>query len=322
MSQVYTLLEAIRQALHDELESDPSVFLMGQDIGDFGGAFKVTQGLKDTFGGERIRDTPISESAMIGAAIGASMVGLKPVVEMQFIDFLACAHNMFVNFAGKSRYRWGQGAGIVVRGPCGAGVSGSAFHSQSVEASYMSVPGIKIAYPSTSEDAYGLLRTAIQDPDPVLFLEHKFLYRRIKGGIGGSVPFGQARTVREGEHISVITYGAMVHTATEAAQVLAGEGISIEILDLRTLVPLDEESILASVRKTSKAVLLHETHRNLGPAAEIAARIAEKAFEYLDGPLIRVAAPDSPVPFSPSLEKEWLPGVDDVVKACRGLFAY
>lgn len=318
----YTLLEAIRQALWDELESDPAVFLMGQDIGDFGGAFKVTQGLSERFGAERVRDTPISESAMIGAAIGASMVGLKPVVEMQFIDFLACGYNQFVNFAGKCRYRWGQGVPIVVRGPCGAGVSGSAFHSQSVEATYMSIPGIKIAYPATSEDAYGLLRTAIQDPDPVLFLEHKFLYRRIKGGLGPLVPFGQARLVRAGRDLSVITYGAMVHTASEAALALAQEGIDVEILDLRTLVPLDEESILASVRKTSKVVLLHETNRNLGPAAEIAARIAEKAFEYLDGPLIRVTAPDSPVPFSPPLEKAWLPGVADVISACRSLRAY
>ena len=317
-----TLLEAIRQALHDELESDPAVVLIGQDIGDFGGAFKVTQGLAETFGHERVRDTPISESAMIGAAIGAAMMGLKPVVEMQFIDFLACGYNQFINFAAKSRYRWGQGASIVVRGPCGAGVSGSAFHSQSVEASYMSIPGIKIAYPSTTEDAYGLMRTAIQDPDPVLFLEHKFLYRRIKGEVAGAVPFGQARTVRGGKDLSIITYGAMVHTASEAAETLASQGIDVEILDLRTLVPLDEERILASVKKTSKVVLLHETSRNLGPAAELAARIAEKAFEYLDGPILRVAAPDSPIPFSPPLEKAWLPGVADVLEACRSLYAY
>ena len=317
-----TLLEAIRQALADELESDPAVVLMGQDIGDFGGAFKVTLGLAERFGHERVCDTPISESAMIGAAIGASFMGLKPVVEMQFIDFLACGYNQLINFAAKTRYRWGQGASIVVRGPCGAGVSGSAFHSQSVEASYMCIPGIKIAYPATAEDAYGLMRTAIQDPDPVLFLEHKYLYRRIKGHCLGPVPFGKARLVRPGKDLSIVTYGAMVHTASEAAETLAAEGVDVEILDLRTLVPLDEDGILASVKKTSKAVLLHETSRNLGPAAEISARISEKAFEYLDGPLVRVAAPDSPIPFSPPLEKAWLPGVADVVAACRSLHAY
>ena len=317
-----TLLEAIRKALHDELEADAQVVLLGQDIGSFGGAFKVTQGLLEQFGEERVRDTPISESAMIGAAMGACLMGLKPVVEMQFIDFLACGYNQFVNFVGKSRYRTNQGAAMVVRGPCGAGVSGSAFHSQSVEASYMCVPGIKIAYPSSAEDAYGLLRSAIQDPDPVLFLEHKFLYRRIKGEVGPLVPLGQARSVRSGSDLSIITYGAPVHTALEAADILADQGIDVEIIDLRTLIPLDEEAILASVRKTNKAVLLHETQRTLGPAAEVAALLAEKAFEYLDGPLLRVAAPDSPVPFSPPLEKEWLPGVAEILEACRSLHAY
>ena len=317
-----TLLEAIRQALLDEMKDDPSVYLRGQDIGEFGGAFKVTSGLLEQFGEGRVRDTPISESAMIGAAIGSAMVGLKPVVEMQFIDFLACGYNQLVNFAGKMRYRWGQGAAMVVRGPCGAGVSGSAFHSQSVEATYMCVPGIKIAYPSTAEDAYGLLRSAIQDPDPVLFLEHKFLYRRVKGSFGAAVPLGKARTVRSGSDLSIITYGAMVSVAEEAAAELAKDGKSVEVIDLRCLVPLDEEAILESVRKTSKVLLLHETQRNLGPAAEIAARISEKAFEYLDGPIVRVAAPDTPIPFSPTLEKVWLPGVAQVLEAAKGLLAY
>lgn len=316
------MLEAIRQALRDELASDDKVVLIGQDIGEFGGAFKVTQGLVDEFGEQRVADTPISESAMIGAAIGAAMVGLKPVVEMQFIDFLACGYNQFVNFAGKMRYRWSQGASMVVRGPCGAGVSGSAFHSQSVEASYMCVPGIKIAYPSNPEDAYGLLRSAIADPDPVLFLEHKFLYRRVKGTCGPIIPLGQARKVQSGDDLTIVTYGAMVTVAEEAAKTLQAEGHSVEILDLRCLVPLDEEAILASVRKTSKVVLLHETQRNLGPAAEISARITEKAFEYLDGPVMRVAAPDTPIPFSPSLEKAWLPNVADLLNACRSCLAY
>lgn len=318
-----TLLEAIRQALEDEMAADSRVFLMGQDIGEFGGAFKVTHGLLERFGPDRVVDTPISESAMIGAAIGAGMAGLIPVVEMQFIDFLACGYNQLVNFAAKLRYRTGQGAPLVVRGPCGAGVSGSAFHSQSPEAQYMSIPGIKIAYPSTAEDAYGLLRSAIREPDPVLFLEHKFLYRRIKGEVSGAVvPLGQARTVREGRDLGIITYGAMVYPALEAAEELAREGIQVEVLDLRTLVPLDEEAVLDVVRRTSKVILLHETSRTLGPAAELAALIAEKAFEYLDGPLTRVTAPDSPVPFSPPLEKAWLPGVDSVLHAARKLLRY
>lgn len=318
-----TLLEAIRQALEEEMEADPRVFLMGQDIGEFGGAFKVTQGLLERFGPRRVVDTPISESGMIGAAIGAGMAGLIPVVEMQFIDFLACGYNQFVNFAAKLRYRTGQGAPLVVRGPCGAGVSGSAFHSQSPEAQYMSIPGIKIAYPSTAADAHGLLKAAIRDPDPVLFLEHKFLYRRIKGELGReAIPLGKARTVREGQHLGIITYGAMVYQALEAADELAKEGIQTEILDLRTLVPLDEQAVLDVVRKTSKVILLHETTRTLGPAAELAALIAEKAFEYLDGPIVRVTAPDSPVPFSPPLEKAWLPGAHSVLEAARKLLRY
>jgi pyruvate/2-oxoglutarate/acetoin dehydrogenase E1 component len=311
MSEI-TLLEAIRQALIDEMSADSRVLMLGQDIGDFGGAFKVTQGLLEQFGPTRVRDTPISESAMIGAAIGVSMMGLIPVVEMQFIDFLACGYNQFVNFAGKLRYRTGQGAPIVVRGPCGAGVSGSAFHSQSPEATYMSVPGIKVAYPSTVQDAYGMLRSAIQDPDPVLFLEHKFLYRRIKGELKRElVPLGKARVAREGTDLTVVTYGAPVHTALEVAGQLP---FSVEVIDLRCLVPLDMETVLASVRKTGKVVLL--------PAAEMAAEIAEKAFEWLDGPIVRVAAPDSPVPFSPTLEKAYLPGPDALTRACVQLHAY
>lgn len=320
-----SMLEAIRQALQEEMEADSRVVLLGQDIGEFGGAFKVTQGLLERFGPHRVIDTPISESAMIGAAIGAGMAGLIPVVEMQFIDFLACGYNQFVNFAAKLRYRTGQGAPLVVRGPCGAGVSGSAFHSQSPEAQYMSVPGIKIAYPSTAEDARGLLKSAIRDPDPVLFLEHKFLYRRIKGELpagDGAIPLGQARTVRKGRDLGLITYGAMVYPALEAAEELAQEGVEVEVLDLRTLVPLDEEAVLDVVRRTSKVILLHETSRTLGPAAELAALIVEKAFEYLDGPPVRVTAPDSPVPFSPPLEKAWLPGAEAVLTAARKLLKY
>ncbi|MBX3166401.1 MAG: alpha-ketoacid dehydrogenase subunit beta [Candidatus Eremiobacteraeota bacterium] len=314
------MLEAIRQALRDELAGDDKVVLLGQDIGDFGGAFKVTQGLVEEFGEQRVADTPISESAMIGAAIGAAMVGLKPVVEMQFIDFLACGYNQLVNFAGKMRYRWGQGASLVVRGPCGAGVSGSAFHSQSPESTYLCVPGIKVVYPSTAEDAYGLLRSAIQDPDPVLFLEHKFLYRRIKGEVGHQpIPLGKAALRRRGEKLSVITYGASSHTAQEVAEQF---GDQVEVIDLRCLQPLDEACLFESVKRTNKVLLYHEAQKTLGMGAELSARISEQLFEYLDGPVVRVAAPDSPVPFSPNLEKAWLPGAEQLAEACRRLLAY
>lgn len=319
MSQV-TLLEAIRTALQHELRADPGVVLIGQDIGAFGGAFKVTQGLIEEFGPARIADTPISESAMIGAAIGAAMVGMRPVVEMQFIDFLACGYNQLVNFAAKMRYRWGEGASIVVRGPCGAGVSGSAFHSQSPESSYLCVPGIKVVYPSTAEDAYGLLRSAIQDPDPVLFLEHKFLYRRIKGQLpSGPMPLGQAAIRRPGDQLTVLTYGATAHTAVEVAESF---GSAVEVIDLRCLQPLDEATIFASVKRTSKVLLLHEAQKTLGFGAELSARICESLFEYLDAPPVRVAAPDSPVPFSPNLEKAYLPGAEQLAEACRNLLAY
>ncbi len=320
-----TYLEAIRQALLEEMQQDPSVYLIGQDIGHFGGAFKVTQGLQELFGENRVKDTPISESGMIGAAIGASMLGLKVVVEMQFIDFIACGYNQLVNFAALCRYRWGQGVSIVVRGPCGAGVSGSAFHSQCPEAHFMPTPGLKIAFPATAEDARGLLKAAIRDPDPVLFLEHKFLYRRIRGEMpagDGLVPLGQAAVRRRGTDLTIITYGATVHTALEAAETLAGVGYALEVVDLRTLVPLDEETMLDSVRRNNKVILLHETCRNLGPGAELSARIAEKAFEYLDGPIVRVTAPDSPTPYSPPLEKAWLPGVEQLLSAARGLLQY
>jgi len=317
---VITMLEAIRQALRDELASDEKVVLIGQDIGDFGGAFKVTQGLLEEFGEKRVADTPISESAMIGAAIGAAMVGLKPVVEMQFIDFLACGYNQLVNFAGKMRYRWGQGASLVVRGPCGAGVSGSAFHSQSPESTYLCVPGIKVVYPSTPEDAYGLLRSAIQDPDPVLFLEHKFLYRRIKGEVSQlPIPLGKAAVRRRGEKLSLITYGAAAHTAQEVA---AQFGDQVEVIDLRCLQPLDEACLFESVKRTNKVLLYHEAQKTLGMGAELSARFSEQLFEYLDGPVVRVAAPDSPVPFSPNLEKAWLPGAEQLSAACSRLLAY
>lgn len=320
-----TYLEAIRQALAEEMERDPRVCLMGEDIGPFGGAFKVTEGLQARFGEDRVVDAPIAEAGFVGAAIGASMLGMRPVVELQFIDFIANCYNMLHNFAAFCRYRWNQGVPIVVRGPAGAGVNGSAFHSQSPEAKFMSTPGIKIVMPATAEDARGLLKSAIRDEDPVLFLEHKFLYRRVKGEMPageGLVPLGKAAVRREGRDLGIITYGATMHTALEAAAELAREGVEARVLDLRTLAPLDEEAILETVARTSKVILLHETQRTLGPAAEIAALIAEKGFEYLDGPIVRVTAPDTPTPYAPPLEKEWLPDVGDVLKAARGLLAW
>ena len=331
MSEI-TYLEAIRQALWDELESDPRVFLLGQDIGPYGGAFRVTAGMLERFGPERILDTPISESAMVGAAIGAAMTGMRPVVEMQFIDFIACAFNQIVNFAAPNHYRWGQQVPIVVRGPAGGNVRGSAFHSQNPESYFQHAPGLKIVAPGTAADAYGLLRSAIHDPNPVLYLEHKYLYRRIKGSIpvqspageGGPyrVPIGEARLARPGRDLSVITYGAMLHVALEAAGRLEADGIDLEVLDLRTLKPLDQEAILATVRKTNRVVVLTEEQRTGSVAGEVGARIAEHAFEWLDTPVVRVTCPDTPVPYSPTLEDAYLPNVDKLVAKVREMASY
>jgi len=320
-----TYLEAIRQALWQEMEADERVFMLGQDIGTYGGAFRVTAGLLDRFGPERIIDTPISESAMIGCAIGAAMMGLLPVVEMQFIDFIACGFNQIVNGAAKTHYRWGQAVPLVVRGPAGGGVRGSAYHSENPEGYFQRAPGLKIVAPGTVADAYGLLRAAIHDPNPVLYFEHKFLYRRIKDELPAAdfrVPLGQARVAREGRDLSVITYGAMLHVALEAAQRLEAEGISLEVVDLRTLKPLDQETLLASVRKTSRALVLTEEQMSGSVAGEVAARIAEHAFAWLDGPVTRLCCPDTPVPYSPTLEDAYLPNVDKLVAKVRQLASY
>lgn len=320
-----TYLEAIRQALWQEMESDERVFMLGQDIGTYGGAFRVTAGLLDRFGPERIVDTPISESAMIGCAIGAAMMGLLPVVEMQFIDFLACGYNQLVNGAAKTRYRWGQAVPLVVRGPAGGGVRGSAYHSENPEGVYQHAPGLKIVAPGTVTDAYGLLRAAIHDPNPVLYLEHKYLYRRLKDELPAAdfrVPLGEAQVVREGRDLSVITYGAMLHVALEAAGRLEADGIALEVIDLRTLKPLDQETILASVRKTSRALVLTEEQQSGSVAGEVAARIAEHAFAWLDGPVTRLCCPDTPVPYSPTLEDAYLPNVDKLVAKVRELASY
>lgn len=318
-------VEAIRQALHQEMERDERVFVLGEDVGTYGGAFKVTDGLLARFGERRVIDTPVSEEAIVGAAIGAAIRGMRPIAEMQFIDFLARAFDLLTNFAAKNRYRTGIGVPLVVRGPAGAGVHGGPFHSQSPEGYYMHAPGLKVVVPATAYDAKGLLLAAIRDEDPVLYLEHKFLYRRVKDFVPSgdyTVPIGKAAVRREGQDLTIVTWGAMVHIALEAAGTLQREGIDAEVVDLRTLVPLDEETLLASVAKTSKCMVLHEDTRTGGPGGEIAATLAEKAFEYLDGPILRVTAPDTPVPFAAPLEAAYLPNEATVLAAARKLASY
>ncbi|MGD0923397.1 MAG: alpha-ketoacid dehydrogenase subunit beta, partial [Terriglobia bacterium] len=317
--------DALRQGIWEEMERDPAVFLLGEDIGAYGGAFKVTAGMLEKFGPERVIDTPISESAIVGAAVGAALMGLRPVAEMQFIDFISCGFNQIVNMAAKIHYRWGPKVPIVIRGPSGAGVHGGPFHSQSNEMWFVHTPGLKVVAPATAYDAKGLVKAAIRDDNPVIFFEHKFLYRRIKEEVPEEdyvVPLGQAVVRREGTDIAVITYGAMVWTALEAAEQLEKEGLSLEVVDLRTLLPYDEQTVLASVRKCSKVILLHEDTRTGGMAGELAALIAEKAFEDLDGPIVRVTAPDTPVPYSPPLEEYFLPSARKVVDAARELAGY
>ena len=317
-----TYLEAIRAGLWEEMETDERVFLLGQDVGTYGGAFRVTAGMLDHFGPRRIVDTPISESAMVGAAIGAAMMGMRPVVEMQFIDFISCAFNQIVNFAAPNHYRWGQAVPIVVRGPSGGNVHGSAYHSQNPESYFQHTPGLKIVAPATARDAKGLLKAAIRDPNPVLFFEHKYLYRRIKEDLpegDWTVPLGEARVARSGRDLSIITWGAMLHVALEAAGRLAAEGIELEVLDLRTLKPLDEEAVLATARKTSRVLVLSEEQLTGSVAGDVAARIAERAFEWLDGPVHRLCCPDTPVPYSPPLEEAYLPNVDVLIARVREL---
>src|SRR5690348_3396562 len=307
------------------MERDSNVFLIGEDIGAYGGAFKVTAGFLDKFGDKRVVDTPISESAIVGASIGASLMGLRAVAEMQFSDFITCGFDQIVNFAAKCRYRWGAAVPMVIRAPSGGGVHGGPFHSQNPEMWFVRTPGLKVVCPATAYDAKGLIKSAVRDNDPVLFFEHKGLYRRIKEELPReefTVPIGKAKVVREGKHLSIITYGAMVWTALEAAEKLAAEGASVEVVDLRTLVPLDRDAVCASARKTSKVLLLHEDTRTGGMAGELAATITENGFEYLDGPIVRVTAPDTPVPYSPPLEEAFLPNVDKVVEKARWLYRY
>lgn len=321
---VKTYLQAISDGLRDEMRIDERVFLMGEDIGAFGGAFKVTDGFLGEFGDTRVMDTPLAEAGIVGTAVGAAVVGMRPVCEMQFADFIACGFDQLVNVAGKMHYRQGLAVPITVRLPSGGGFSGGPFHSQNPEAWFMHSPGIKVVAPSNPEDAKGLLVKAIRDPNPVVYLEHKNLYRRVKGEVpdGAYETDFSARVARAGDELVVIAYGAMVHTALEATAPEQLDGASVEVLDLRSLVPLDEAAILASVRKCSKVVVLDEANATCAAGAQVAALIAEKGFEDLDGPIVRVAAPDVPIPFSPPLEQAVLPGVARVKEACRDLLAY
>ena len=322
------LLEAIREGIREEMSKDDSVFVIGEDVGTYGGAFKVTEGLLEQFGPERIIDTPISEAAIVGAACGAALMGMKPIAEFQFIDFISCGFDMLTNFAAKSRYRGCGGIGAVFRGPCGSGVRGGPFHSLNAESFFLNTAGLKMVEPSTAYDAKGLIKSAINDPDPVLFFEHKKLYRlpRLREVLPDedyTVPIGKARVAREGKDLSIVTFGAQTLNALDAAEKVEKEdGISVEVVDLRTLAPLDRDAIKETVKKTNRAIVLHESSITGGIGGEVAAIIAEEAFEWLDAPVIRIASIDSPVPFAPQMEDYYLPSLDEVVQACRKLVAY
>jgi 2-oxoisovalerate dehydrogenase E1 component beta subunit len=322
-----TFVEAIRQGIWEEMERDPTVFVIGEDVGAYGGAFKVTDGLIDQFGKERVIDTPISEAAIVGAACGAALMGMRPIAEFQFIDFISAGFDMLTNYAAKCRYRWGAGVAAVFRGPCGSGLRSGPFHSVNAESFFLNTAGLKIVEPSTAYDAKGLIKAAIRDPDPVIYFEHKKLYRlpRLREELPADdyiVEIGKARTARKGRDLSIITFGAMVLTALDAAAELEKEGLDVEVIDLRTLAPLDRPAILASIKKTNRALVLHEASRTGGVGGEIAAIIGEEAFEWLDAPVVRVASLDTPVPYSPPLEDYYLPQVKDVLEAARKLAAY
>lgn len=320
-----TYVEAIREGIWEEMVRDVSVFVMGEDIAEYGGAFKITKGMLEEFGERRVIDTPLSESAIVGAGTGAAIHGLRPVLEMQFSDFMACGFDQITNFAAKCRYRWGQAIPMVIRAPAGGNIHGGPFHSQNVEMPYVHTPGLKVVQPATAYDAKGLIKASIRDNDPVIFLEHKYLYRSVKEELPTedyTVPLGSAKIQREGSDLSILTYGWMVHVALDAAERLSGEGIDIEVLDLRTLLPLDRVAILETAKKTSKVILLHEDTLTGGLGGELAGIIGEHAFDYLDGPLVRIAAPDTPVPFAETLEKAFLPSEEEVVTKARWLHRF
>ncbi len=320
-----TYLDAISQALREEMRRDPTVILLGEDIGVFGGAFKITRGFLEEFGADRVIDTPISESGFAGAACGAAIEGFRPVVEFQFADFMACAFDQIVNYAAKVSYRWGMSVPVVFRGPSGGGFRGGPFHSQNPEAWFTHVPGLKVVQPSTPFDAKGLLKAAIRDSNPVIYLEHKHLYRRIREELPEEdfeVPLGVAEVKRDGSDLTIVTYGAMVHESLAAADRLSGDGVECEVVDLRSLCPLDKETFLSSVRKTSRALVVYEANLTGGFGGEVAAIIAEEAFDALDAPVTRVASLDLPVPFSPVLEDAMLPSADKIYRAAVDVLEY
>jgi pyruvate/2-oxoglutarate/acetoin dehydrogenase E1 component len=317
-----TYLEAISDGLRTEMRRDETVFCLGEDVGPFGGAFKVTDGFVEEFGEERCLDTPLAENSIIGVCVGTAIEGMRPVAEMQFADFIACGFDQLVNVAAKMHYRQGVAVPMVVRLPSGGGFSGGPFHSQNPEAWFVQTPGLKVVAPATAEDAKGLLISAIRDPNPVCYMEHKGLYRHVKGEVPEgehTVPIGEARVVREGEEMTVIAYGSSVLLAEQAA---ADIDEDIEVLDLRTLAPLDRDAILASARKTGKVLVAHEATQSCGVGAEVASLVAQEAFEDLDAPVRRLTTPDVPIPFSPTLEPAVLPQLGDMKEACRELLAY
>jgi len=317
-----TYLDAISDGLREEMRRDESVFCLGEDIGAFGGAFKVTDGFIEEFGADRVLDTPLAENLIVGASIGAAVEGMKPVAEMQFSDFISCGFDQLVNVGAKMHYRQGVAVPMVIRLPSGGGFSGGPFHSQNPEAWFLQAPGLKVVAPATADDAKGLLVSAIRDPNPVCYMEHKGLYRRVKGEVPEGdyeVPLGEARIAREGEEMTVIAYGSAVQMALTAAEELDE---SIEVIDLRTLCPLDDEAILASARKTGKVMVAHEATQSCGVGAEVASLISEHAFEDLDAPVRRLTAPDVPIPFSPPLEQAVLPQPDQVKEAISELLRY
>lgn len=320
-----TYLEAIREGLRDEMRRDPRVFILGEDIGVYGGAFKITEGFLDEFGPWRVIDAPLAETANVGAGIGAAVMGMRPVIEMQFADFVTDAFTQVVNMAAKYHWRTRMPLPLVLRMPYGGDVKGGPFHSQCMEAWFAHTPGLKVVVPAFAEDAKGLLLAAIRDPNPVLYFEHKHLYRLRREEVPAGeyvTPIGRARLVREGAALSVISYGWMLHKCLDAAELAAADGIAADVLDLRTLAPLDREAVLGSVRKTGKALVVHEATRTGGVGGEIAALIAEEAFDSLDGPVVRLASEDAPVPHNPGLEAAFQPTVGEIAGAIRRLAAY
>jgi 2-oxoisovalerate dehydrogenase E1 component beta subunit len=327
MSKELSYLEAIREALFEEMRRDPKVFVLGEDVGAYGGAFGVTQGLFEEFGEMRVIDTPISESLIVGASIGASLRGYRPVAEMQFADFITCGFDQIVNQAATLRYRYGGRASvpIVIRAPSGGNVGGGLYHSQNPEAWFIHRPGVKVVAPSTPWDAKGLLKAAIQDDNPVIYFEHKYLYRRAKGPVPEGdeiVPLGVAAIRRDGRDATVVTYGAMVTPSLEAADRLSREGVEVEVIDLRTLLPYDKNAIFASVEKTNRVLMVHEDTKTLGIGAEVSAVIMEERFESLDAPVMRLTYPDTHPPFSHVLEQACLPNANTITEALRRLAAY